>query len=96
MTLRSKHQQRSSMGVLGFARLAMGLAPHEPHDKDGLLENCFLKSPTTLRLAEEIHRLLPYADAKRKPLHHPYPVPVPNQDQFVLAPSHRACQIVQQ
>ena len=56
------------MGVLGFARLAMGLAPHEPHYKDGLLENYFLKSPIILPLAEEIHRSPPYANAKRKPV----------------------------
>ena len=83
------------MVALGFAQLATDLAPHEPHYKDGLLESCFLKSPTTLRLAEEIHRLLPDADAKLTPLRHPYPAPVLNQDQFILAPSHRAYQIVQ-
>ena len=44
MTPRSRHQLWSSMVALDFARPAMGLAPHEPHYKDGLLESCFLKA----------------------------------------------------
>ena len=83
------------MGVLGFARPAMGLAQHELHYKDGLLESCFLKSPTILRLAEETHHSLPDDDAKLTPLRHPYLVPFPNPDQSVLAPAHQAYQIAQ-
>lgn len=70
MIPRSRHQLWSSMVVLDFAQLAMGLAQHESHYKDDLLESCFLKSPTILRLAEETHRSPHGDDAKLMPLRH--------------------------